>query len=70
MLNCPKCNRIIMDTTSEGGYKVRSRMLVFTSEGEAQAICPSCKASVPVPWIRLTPELPEQPTKPKFIVNS
>lgn len=47
MLQCPKCNRIIMDIT-ENGYKLRTRMMLF-QDGKTLAICPTCKSSVVVP---------------------
>ena len=47
-LNCPHCNRIIMDTTSDGGYKIRTRMLLFINN-MAMALCPTCKTKIPVP---------------------
>lgn len=48
MLQCPNCKRIIMDVTVDGGYKLRTRMLVFTGGG-AFATCPTCKSTVAVP---------------------
>lgn len=48
MLKCT-CGRIIMDKTSDGGHKVRARMLVFNPDGTADALCPSCKEPVKVP---------------------
>lgn len=48
MIKCPECNRIIMDVTNDGGYKVRTRMLLLTASG-AEAICPQCKNKVDVP---------------------
>ena len=48
LLNCPKCNRIIVDSTIEGGVKIRSRMIII-QDGRAQALCPTCKTTVEVP---------------------
>lgn len=48
-IHCPKCNRIVLDSMQDGGYKLRARMLLFTDNGEAQALCPSCKHKVNVP---------------------
>ena len=48
MLHCSKCNRILMNVTEDGGYKVRSRMILF-KDGEATAICPQCKKRNYVP---------------------
>lgn len=67
MLNCPNCNRIIMDRTQNGGYKVRSRMLLF-SEGKAQALCPTCKVRVEVPI--LLGDIDSTLPKAKIVVNS
>lgn len=39
-----------MDATSDGGYKVRTRILVF-HDGKATALCPTCKQKVEVPVI-------------------
>lgn len=66
MVNCPSCNRIIMDSTNEGGYKLRSRMVLF-HEGRAHALCPTCKTKVEVP-IHVG-SMPEAPPKPKHILN-
>lgn len=49
MLQCQGCNRIIMDSTEGGGWKLRTRMVLFDLNGNAKAICPSCKAHVEVP---------------------
>jgi hypothetical protein len=49
MLQCTNCRRIILDSTSEGGWKLRTRMLIFQDDGTASAICPSCKTAVKVP---------------------
>lgn len=57
MLNCPNCNRIVIDTTNDGGVKVRSRMILFNGT-EAHAICPSCKTKVVVPLSVDTSKLP------------
>lgn len=38
-----------MDATQDGGYKVRSRMILFDEKGKAEAICPTCKHRVEVP---------------------
>jgi ribosomal protein S27E len=48
MLHCPKCNRIIVDKTPNGGAKVRTRMVIFDEAG-AHALCPTCKTSVDIP---------------------
>lgn len=48
MLYCKKCNRIIMNATKNGGYKIRSRMILFNN-GRAEAICPQCKTKNYVP---------------------
>lgn len=50
MVTCPKCKRIIMDETQDGGYKLRSRMILF-KEGKATALCPTCKTAIEVPII-------------------
>lgn len=68
MLNCPKCRRIIVDTTQDGGVKVRSRMLLFNGS-EAHAICPSCKTSVSVPLTIDASRLPDY-TKPKHYIQT
>lgn len=49
MISCKKCNRTIIDATADGGWKLRTRMLLFNSAGTAVALCPTCKAEVPVP---------------------
>lgn len=69
MLNCPKCNRIIVDSTQEGGVKVRSRMIVFNGDA-ATALCPSCKTSVEVPLTIDTEKLPSLSTKPKHFIHN
>jgi len=38
-----------MDRTDDGGWKIRSRMILFDAKGKARAICPTCKAKVEVP---------------------
>jgi hypothetical protein len=68
MLNCPSCKRIIVDTTKDGGVKVRSRMILFNGS-EAHAICPSCKTKVVVPLSVDTSKLPHD-TKPKHFVQN
>lgn len=67
MLTCPKCNRIIVDTTNDGGVKVRTRMILFSEDG-AYAICPSCKTKVSVP---LSVDMSKLPLShaPKHFVN-
>ena len=67
MLQCQECKRIIMDSTSDGGWKIRSRMLLFDSKGNAKAICPTCKHHVPVP-IRLG-NVENPLPKPKLILK-
>lgn len=57
MLNCPNCNRIIVDSTQDGGVKLRSRMVLFNGD-VAHAICPSCKTKVEVPLSIDTSKLP------------
>jgi hypothetical protein len=67
MLQCGGCNRIIMDSTSEGGWKLRTRMVLFDEEGQAKAICPTCKTQVDVPiMLGAVNALP----KPKLVINS
>jgi len=66
MVQCPGCKRIIMDSTQSGGYKIRSRMILF-SEGKAIAICPTCKTHVEVPII--LGALSEKPAKSKLVVR-
>lgn len=66
MLQCPKCRRIIIDRIATGGYKVRSRMILFEG-GTAQAICPSCKHRVNVPLS--IGEVPEGPSHPKHYID-
>jgi hypothetical protein len=68
MIYCPHCNRIIMDATQDGGYKLRSRMIIF-KDGKATALCPTCKTSVEVP-IQLGSVNEEVQPKPKLIVKS
>lgn len=67
MLHCPECNRILIDMTSDGGVKLRSRMVLFQGSG-AHAICPSCKTKVEVPLMVDVSKLP-QPTKTKHFVT-
>ena len=66
MVQCPECKRIIMDSTQSGGYKIRSRMILF-SENKAVAICPTCKTYVEVPII--LGALPQKISKEKIVVN-
>ena len=68
MLYCPKCNRIVVDVTQDGGVKVRSRMIIF-SDNEAHALCPSCKTRVSVPLSVDVSKLPPA-TKPKHFVQT
>lgn len=65
MLNCPKCNRIIVDSTNDGGIKIRTRMLLFNGL-EAHAICPSCKTKIAVPLSVDKTSLP--PARPVSII--
>lgn len=69
MLHCtnPKCNRIIMDKTADGGWKLRTRMVLFTDTG-AVALCPSCKTPVTVP-VGLTDE-PDTLPKPRLSIKA
>lgn len=39
-----------MDATPDGGFKIRSRMLIF-KDGVATALCPTCKEPVVVPVV-------------------
>lgn len=66
MITCPKCNRIVMDKTQDGGYKVRSRMIIF-KDGKAVALCPSCKEPIEVPLC--LGEVPESLPKPRYIIR-
>lgn len=68
MLNCPNCNRIVVDMTNDGGVKVRSRMILFNGT-EAHALCPSCKTKVVVPLSVDISKLPPN-TKPKHFVQN
>jgi ribosomal protein S27E len=54
MMKCPNCGRILIETNSDGTKKLRTRMLLFESDG-TKAICPSCKAEVLVPVILMSP---------------
>lgn len=67
MLTCPDCNRIIMDKTADGGYKLRSRMVIF-QDSTAFALCPSCKKAVSVPI--LLGDVSNILAKPKIFLNS
>lgn len=67
MISCPKCQRIIMDETQDGGYKIRSRMLIF-KDGKAIALCPTCKNNVEVP-VKLG-AISEVHPKTKFVINT
>lgn len=49
LLHCPKCDRIIISPLKDGGYKVRTRMLLFPTYEQAKAICPTCKERVTIP---------------------
>jgi len=66
MVSCPKCHRIIIDTTPSGGHKLRSRMVLFL-DGKAVALCPSCKTYVNVPLI--LGEMPSSLPKEKIIIS-
>jgi hypothetical protein len=66
VISCPNCNRIIMDTTQDGGYKVRSRMILF-KDGKAVALCPTCKHNVPIPVV--LGNVDTNYTKPKLIIK-
>lgn len=56
-----------MDKTQDGGYKIRSRMILF-KKGVATALCPTCKTPVSVPLALGTigASLPKQ----KLVINS
>jgi hypothetical protein len=56
-----------MDSTEGGGWKIRSRMILFNPSGEAQAICPFCKTKVSVPVLLDKIEVPK--VKQKIIIN-
>lgn len=66
MIKCDSCGRIIMDSTESGGWKLRTRMILFTDTGSAVALCPSCKAQVPVPI--MLGDIHPLP-KPKLVIN-
>lgn len=66
MIQCPKCKRIIMDSSHDGGVKIRTRMLLFDHEGHAEALCPSCKTKVNVP-IQLSAPISQM--EPRQVVN-
>lgn len=68
MLNCPNCKRIVVDTTQDGGVKVRSRMILFNGD-EAHAICPSCKTKVVVPLTVDRSRLPQSEGPKHFVQN-
>jgi hypothetical protein len=67
LLNCPNCNRIIVDTTNDGGVKVRSRMILIHGD-TATAICPSCKTTISVPLMIDVSKLPPS-NKPQHFVQ-
>ena len=56
-----------MDETQDGGYKIRSRMIIF-KDGKAIALCPTCKTNVEVPVILGKVGKPKPKTK--FVVNA
>lgn len=56
-----------MDRTGDGGYKLRTRMLLFRDE-KAIALCPSCKSEVDVPVaLGDTSSIPELPKTPLIV---
>lgn len=55
-----------MDSTQDGGFKVRSRMILI-NDGQATAICPNCKHKVTIPVILGDTPLPLP--KSKIVVN-
>lgn len=67
MLQCPECDRIMMDSTDDGGWKLRTRMVLFGPDGGAHAICPSCKTHVPVDIVLGNMENPLP--KPKLLLK-
>lgn len=56
-----------MDATQNGGYKLRSRMVLINEDGQAEAICPSCKHRVEVPLLLGSVSPLPKPTR--LIVN-
>jgi predicted RNA-binding Zn-ribbon protein involved in translation (DUF1610 family) len=48
VIDCPKCGKHIMDTNEDGTKRLRSKVILFRDDG-AVAVCPACKAEIPVP---------------------
>lgn len=61
MVECPKCEKILMDTNTDGTRRLRTKILLFEATG-AIAVCPQCKERVPVP-VTLTGETERTPLK-------
>lgn len=47
-VRCPACGYSFI-TTTNGKYKLRTRILVFTQTGNTMGICPKCKTNLKVP---------------------
>ncbi|WP_088831329.1 hypothetical protein [Paenibacillus tyrfis] len=51
LINCRKCNRVMVDELEDGTLRIRTRILLARLNGTGvQAVCPQCKKDVPLPF--------------------
>lgn len=65
---CQECGRIIVDATQDGGVKIRSRMIIFDKDGQASALCPTCKHIIGIP-VAFTGTIENSLPKTKIVVK-
>jgi len=47
-MKCPSCGFNLIRRTN-GKYKLRTRVLIFTRNGNTMGICPKCKTNLKIP---------------------
>lgn len=47
-MRCPNCRRLILSPAADGSIRLLARSLSLRPSGST-AICPTCRASIPVP---------------------
>ncbi|KPV55991.1 hypothetical protein QJ48_30155 [Paenibacillus sp. A3] len=51
LINCHKCNRVMVDELGDGTLRIRTRILLARLNGTGvQAVCPQCKKDVLLPF--------------------
>ena len=47
-LACSKCHEMVVKST-DGDIKIRTKILLFSEDGTARAVCKGCNEEIPIP---------------------